>query len=130
MGVSSIDKSLAQSVDRIAGNVRTHGYVSLYNEVTAVTLAIKFINDMKELKRARAEDERDFEELNRMLENEDFSQYTKEQVLYRLNAVVAAIDEKMILDSKAILYAARLEDLVKKTIEYEVDQLLVNMDNL
>lgn len=82
-----------------------------------------------ELKRARDEDERDFEEFNRMLENEDFSQYTKEQVLYRLNAVVAAIDEKMILDSKAILYAARLEDLVKKTIEYEVDQLLVNMDN-
>lgn len=47
MGVTSIDKSLAQSVVRIAENVEAHGYVSLYNEVTAVALAIKFISDMK-----------------------------------------------------------------------------------
>lgn len=116
-----------QTSDKIAKsawaewNMNKHGYISLYNEISGLQGIQDLFEAITQLKRPRAEDENDYEEIKSMIAKKDYSTYTAEQLNNRLAAVSAAMDEKIILDLKLKLMHARVEDLAFRTCESELD---------
>ena len=60
----------------------------------------------------------------KMLDQKDYSKYSKRQLYFRMTALVAAIQEKTILTNSVMMLFARLEGLVYQTIQSEIDELL------
>lgn len=101
--------------------LQNNGYISFYNEVSALLDLCEFIELISTIKRKQSEDEADFREHSEWLKN-GHSKYTQDQILDRMNALTAAIDEKSILSLQIILNLARIEDLLAKTVNTEISK--------
>lgn len=101
-----------------------NGYISFYNEISTVLEINELIEYVESLKRSRSEDEKDFRDMKHMFVKKDYTKYTHDQLLDRMNALIAAIDEKAILKLQIILNGSRTEELLMATIDYELSNNL------
>lgn len=106
-------------------NLRRYNMVSFYNEVATLLEALEFMQSILSAKTPRTEDEKLLEETKRLMaggnpSDGSESEYTGDQLFNRMNALIAAIDEKLILESKPELIWTQLQNLVAVSIDSDI----------
>ena len=86
----------------VLNNLNKYGHVSLYNEVSTLLETFYMLENILQSKTSRQDDEELLEETKQLLDgsgssSSQVSEYTPDQLFNRMNALITAIDEKLIL---------------------------------